>query len=137
MTPEQQAAYNILPPGGINTPTPFWKMVPRKSVVNRPYVNKFAYSRVDPEIQRQSTQSMRELMSGMASSGGLRFGTAGRKQQQLADHYSRQRHEMAQPFIQSGMQRLSDYYNELEREYYQDPNAFEYKPIKLDNFLGY
>lgn len=134
--PIQRAINMVLPRNGVQTPTPFRKILPYNSVVKRPLVEQFAYSQVDPEVNRQRSIAYDDLMSGLASSGGLRFGTSGQKQNRLYDNYSRLREEMALPFVQEGMGRLSDYYNELEREYYMDPNAFEYKPMRANRMLS-
>lgn len=137
MTAEEYAAYQVLPNGGIKTPTPFWQMVPREKVVNMPALQQLAYSRVDPEVTRLRNVAYGDLMSNLASTGGLRFGTSGLKRQQLNDAYARQREEMAQPFVTEGARRLSDYYNEMEQDYYRDPNTFQFNPIDIKQFLGY
>lgn len=116
--------------------TQFTKLVPMESVVNEPAISSFGYSRVDPEIGRMRIEQNRNLGNMFAQSGGLRFGTANRKRQELSDSLSRQREEMALPFIQSARQRLTDYYNELYKDYYTDPNSFQYKPVETNKILS-
>lgn len=135
--PATLAAQGVLPPGGIKTPTLFSKVVPRNMVVNQDLVNNLAFSRVNPEIDRLRTIGYSNLMNQLAGQGGLRFGQAGVDQQSLMDQYERQRKEMAQPFIQEGVKRLSDYYDTLQNEYYKDPNAFQFTPLNVNKFLGY
>jgi len=136
MTLEQQIAQYYLPKGGVNVPTPFTQLVPRETIVNRPMIDEFAYSRVNPEVNRAKALGMESLMNNMSATGGLRFGTSNVRQQRLGDQYERQRKEMAQGFINEGTNRMSDYYNQLMGEYYRDPNAFEYKPVSIQNKLN-
>jgi len=131
----QKYAKTVLP-RKIKKPTPFTSLVPMDTIVNRPAVQQFAYSRVDPEVNRERGYAHTDLMNQLGSTGGLRFGTAQVKQQRLSDYYSRMREEMAQPYMDQGLGILQDYYNDLMDEYYRDPQAFEYNPIDINSMLG-
>lgn len=126
---------NAVLPEKIYTPTPFEQLVPYESVVNPEAINNFAYSRVNPEVDRQKTEATRGLYDTLASTGGLRFGGANVKVQQLGDTYERMRKEMALPFIQQARTTLDNYLQELKTNYWKDPNAFEFQPIKPLDFL--
>lgn len=130
-----QYAKSVIPAGGVKNPTAFSKVVDKNTLINRPLVEQFAYSQIDPEINRIREDQTRALNEQQASTGMYRFGMAGRQQRQLGDMLSRQRQEMAQPFMQEGLNRLQDYYNTLEQEYYRDPQAFQYKPVDINKFL--
>ena len=78
-----------------------------------------AYSRVDPEIERQRSEAMKELMNYLASSGGMRIGDKNVRQQEVMDLYNRRRQEMAQPIYQAGMDAMSPYYDQLLTDYVQ------------------
>ena len=133
--PAQRYAKAVLPKK-IYKPRAFSEVVPWETIVNEPAVQRFAYSRVDPEVERERYIAQRQLGSQMAQQGMHRFGTANVARQRLMDEYSRRREEMAQPFMQAGLGKLSDYYGELMNEYYRDPQAFEYKPLDIASYLG-
>jgi hypothetical protein len=102
----------------------FSDMLPYDEFVDEDRIREMAYSRVDPEIERQRAEALRALMAQISQGGTYRFGRAPILQQQLMDMYGRRREEMALPFMQAGQQTLGDYYNTLESEYYRDPLNF-------------
>lgn len=122
-------------PKPVQTPTSFGNVVNKDQFINKPLVEQFAYSQVDPEINRIRERETRNLNEQQAQSGMYRFGMAGRQQRDLSDAISRQRAEMAQPFMQQGLKTLGDYYNDLQTEYYKDPQAFQYKPLDVNKLL--
>ena len=131
----QQYAKAVLPKS-VYTPVKFTEMIPMEQIVNRPFIEQWAYGRVTPEVLRLRTKSLRDYYNNIAQNNAYRFGASNVAKQDIYNRYERYRKELAQPYIQRGLATLQDYYNELMKEYYKDPQAFQFKPFDFTKTFG-
>jgi len=115
----------------IQTQNQFTKVLPYESIVNENLINQFAQSQAMPEANRLKWTGMYNDLVSQSKAGTLNSGYGQRQQNDLADNYSRYAKDLTQSFYAPAKQNLGNYYNDLYKEYYQDPNAFQYNPVSL------
>lgn len=121
---------------GIITPTkrtPFSKVLPFDKVFDPTLVGQLAEENINPEINRQSTQSMRDLNSNLAQTGAFRTGLAASRRGNLSDAYERLRKQQVQGFISAIKNPLTDWYNKQERNYYENPTGWKMPTLPTYN----
>jgi len=111
----------------------FNEVLPFDTVFNDNLVTGLAESQINPEIQRQSYDSMNNLNRNLAQSGAYRTGGANYQRGSLSDAYERQRKEQVGQFSGQIKNYATDWYNRQYEDYNKNPAMFAMPSVPSAN----
>lgn len=117
--PQKNNQYGIPVPGKI---TPFSEVLPMDKIFNRGMIDSISRSIISPEVDRQKFRSQMNQDRSFGQTGAFRTGVGQRMKGDLSDAFERQREEQTMAFAQPVQNMLTDFYNQMSTNYYQNPS---------------